>query len=338
MVWGTAPCGSPVTKWRLESPEGLAVEMMDWGATVVRIQWRGADVALGCPDLAGFLAGTPYFGCTVGRFGNRISDGGFEIDGRRYELELNDSPNGHACHLHGGKEGFDKRLWRGEAMEDGVRFSLTSPDGDQGYPGELAVTVEIRVQGAALTFDYSAETTAATHVNLTNHTYFNLAGGGDVLDHEIEIAASRFTVTDPGMIPTGELRPVNGTPFDFTTARRIGDRIDAEDDQIRNAPGYDHNWALDPEDGLRFAARLRHAGTGRQMEVWTTEPGLQLYTGNFLSGKEMCHTGPAALRGGLCLETQKFPDAPHRPEFPSTLLRPGESLASRTEYRFEDLG
>ncbi len=325
--------GGEAGLWTLDGGAGLTAQATNWGATLARIELDGSDAALGCPSLEAYLAGTPYFGCTVGRFGNRISAGGFEIDGRSFPLDRNDRPNGHECHLHGGFEGFDKRFWAAEEIEGGLRMSLVSPDGDQGYPGELSVTVDFQIIGRTLAISYAAETTAPTHVNLTNHTYFNLAGSGTVLDHEIEIAASRFTPTDAGMIPTGELRPVEGTPFDFRTMRRIGERIDADDEQIANAPGYDHNWALDSGGGdLAFAARLR--GAGRQMEVWTTEPGLQLYTGNFLDGTVEGLHGPIPHRGGLCLETQKFPDAPHRPEFPSTLLRPGERLMSRTEYRF----
>jgi aldose 1-epimerase len=331
-AWGLTP-GGEAGLWTLDGGEGLTAQATNWGATLVRIQLDGADVALGCPSLEAYLAGTPYFGCTVGRFGNRISGGGFEIDGRFFPLDKNDRPNGHECHLHGGVEGFDKRLWTAEEIEGGLRMSLTSPNGDQGYPGALRVTVDYQVIERSLAISYGAEASEATHVNLTNHTYFNLGGSGTVLDHEIEIAAARFTPTDAGMIPTGELRAVEGTPFDFRSMRRIGDRIDADDDQIRNAPGYDHNWVLDSGGGeLAFAARLR--GSGREMEVWTTEPGLQLYTGNFLDGALEGWHGPIPYRGGLCLETQKFPDAPHRPEFPSTLLRPGERMMSRTEYRF----
>ncbi|MFW6206038.1 MAG: aldose epimerase family protein, partial [Gemmatimonadota bacterium] len=263
----------------------------------------------------------------------------FELDGETYELAANDGPN----HLHGGEQGFDKVLWDAEPFERdtavGVVFTYTSPDGEEGYPGTVDVRVTYTLTDAgALAFDYHATTDRATPVNLTQHSYFNLAGAGsgDILDHYLMLVADGFTPVDETLIPTGEVRPVEGTPFDFRTPERIGARIDAEDTQIGYGPGYDHNWVLARTvDGLDLAARVVEPGTGRTMEVYTTEPGIQFYSGNFLDGTITGKDGHVYdHRSGFCLETQHFPDSPNQEAFPSTILRPGEEYRSRTVLTF----
>ncbi len=347
--FGTLPDGRPVHLHTLQNSAGFRAEISDYGGTVVRLfapdrHGRLADVVLGRDSLADYRAHSPYLGCLVGRVGNRIARGAFSLEGRAYALATNNAPGGIPCHLHGGRIGFDKVLWRAERHATPLGPALTlryrSPDGEEGYPGNLDVTVTYTVTADhALRIDYTATTDRATPVSLTNHSYFNLAGEGEgtILDHELTIAAERFTPVDAGLIPTGELTPVAGTPFDFRQPRRIGERIDEPDPQLRFAGGYDHNYVLAPApDGSpTFAAAVYSARSGRVLEVFTTEPGMQFYSGNFLKGSFAGKNGHVyPHRAGLCLETQHFPDSVNRPAFPSTILVPGTTLRSTTLYRF----
>jgi len=301
-----------------------------------------ADVSLGFDNASEYETKSPYFGATIGRYGNRIGARGFTLDGKTYTPPLNSGPPDARCTLHGGI-GFDKALWRArtETIDGDPALVLehTSHDGDQGFPGNLSVVVTYRVTAAnELRIDYRATTDKPTPVNLTNHTYFNLKGegAGTILDHVLTIRAGAITAVSPHLIPTGALMPVAGTPFDFTAPHAIGERIGADHEQMKFGRGYDHNWVLDKSAGeLASVAMLHDPESGRSMEVLTTEPGMQFYSGNFLSGELASKGGGKYLhRGGLCLETQHFPDSPNRPEFPSTILRPGETYTSTTIYRF----
>ncbi len=327
----------------------MRVRVLEHGCTIVGVEvpdreGRLADVALGFSDAAEYRRRHPYFGCVVGRYGNRIAGGRFSLDGREYQLATNNAPGGRPCHLHGGEVGFDQRFWSlerplGEGASE-LRFSRVSLNGEEGYPGNLSVGLVYRLTADnALEIEYEATTDAATPVNLTNHSYFNLRGEGSgetVLEHELKLSASRFLPTNAGMIPTGELRPVAGTPFDFLHPRTIGERIDQPDPQLLGAGGYDHNWVLDSGGGaLALAAEVYEPVSGRVLQVLTTEPGVQLYTGNLLDGTCVGKSGRAyQRRGGLCLETQHFPDSPNQPGFPDTVLRPGGTYRSKTVYRF----
>jgi aldose 1-epimerase len=331
--------------YMLRSARGLEVDVASYGGIVTRLlvpdrEGGLADVVLGYDSLPAYEAGTSYFGAIVGRYANRIAGGRFTLDGEEVRLATNDGPN----HLHGGLRGFDRVVWDAEPFESdsavGVRLTHVSPDGDQGYPGTLRATVTYALTGEALRIEYEATTDAPTVLNLTHHGYWNLAGhaSGEILDHELRIAATRFTPVDSTLIPTGELRRVAGTPFDFREPTRVGTRIGDDDEQLLRGRGYDHNFVLDGWTGdgtLRRAATLRDPGSGRTMEVWTTEPGLQLYSGNFLDGSDVGKDGAVYRhRDALCLETQHFPDSPNHPAFPSTALRPGETFRSTTVYRF----
>jgi aldose 1-epimerase len=327
----------------------MDVTIMTYGGIVqaIRVPDRDgnvANVALGFADLDAYVAGNPYFGTITGRYANRIARGTFVLDGERYRLALNNGEN----HLHGGLVGFDKVVWDAEALPDGadgpaLRLTYTSPDGEEGYPGTLDVAVTYTLtDDNELRVDYLATTDAPTVVNLTNHSYFNLEGEGTgtIYDHELMLNASAYTPVDATLIPTGEIAPVAGTPFDFTEATAIGERIrDGGNEQIVIGRGYDHNWVLDradPEDGeLVLAARLSEPDSGRVLEIETTEPGIQFYSGNFLDGTLIGTSGRAYRQGdGLALETQHYPDSPNQPDFPSTELRPGEEYRSTTVYRF----
>jgi aldose 1-epimerase len=296
-----------------------------------------ADVVLGFDTLAGYLGTHPYFGALIGRYGNRIANGKFTLGGETYTLATNNGPNA----LHGGIKGFDKVLWTAEPAAGGASLVLryVSQDGEEGYPGTLSTKVSYTLgDDNALRIDYEATTDKPTVVNLTSHSYFNLKDGGasPILDHEIMIAASRYTPVDATLIPAGEIAPVEATPFDFRTATAIGARIEADDEQIKFGLGYDHNFALDRTgDGLVLAARVYEPTTGREMEVHSTEPGVQFYTGNFLDGSVVGKGGVAyQKRAAFCLETQHFPDSPNHPDFPSTVLEPGQTYRSTTVYKF----
>lgn len=340
--FGTAPDGSPVELVTLTNARGVELRAMTYGAIIVSLKVpdrTGAlgDVVLGYDSLAGYLASSPYFGAVVGRYGNRIAKGRLTLDGKRYTLAVNNGPNA----LHGGLKGFDKVVWSVDTShaEKGpsVTFRYVSKDGEEGYPGTLAVAVTYTLTEAnEVLIAYEATTDKATPVNLTQHSYFNLAASGDILGHVLTLNADRYTPVDSTLIPTGELAPVAGTPFDFTTPHAVGERISAAHPQIRFGGGYDHNFVLTRSDtGLVLAAVLNDPSSGRTLEVRTTEPGVQFYSGNFLDGTL---TGKGGVvyrhRTGLCLETQHFPDSPNQSAFPSTVLRPGETYRSRTVWRF----
>ena len=328
--------------YTLTNANGVEARIMTYGGAVVSLKvpdrnGKLGDVVLGYDRLDGYLKNNPYFGSIIGRYGNRIARGRFSLNGREYKLAQNNGEN----HLHGGIKGFDKVIWKaGEVnSKDGVGLKLTyiSKDGEEGYPGNLSVTVTYTLtNNNELMIDYSATTDKETIVNLTHHSYFNLAGEGSILNHELMINADRFTPVDQGLIPTGELRSVKRTPMDFTQATTIGARIDQPDEQLIAGRGYDHNWVLNRSDnGLTLAARVYEPVTGRVMEVYTTEPGLQFYSGNFLDGSITGKGGQVYHRRyGFCLETQHFPDSPNKPNFPSTVLKPGEKYSTRTIYKF----
>jgi aldose 1-epimerase len=317
----------------------IEAAVMTYGGRIVTLKvpdrnGKVADIVLGFDSLQGYLGDNPYFGALIGRYGNRIGGGMFTLDGQRYTLAKNDGANS----LHGGVKGFDKVLWSGRIEGESVVLTYRSKDGEEGYPGNLNATVRYTVADNELKLSYEATTDMPTVINLTNHSYFNLAGQGegDILGQEMMLAADRFLPVDKGLIPTGEMRNVAGTPFDFRAPHRIGERIDAADEQIRYGRGYDHNWILNGGGAaLKLAARARDPQSGRAMEVSTTEPGVQFYTGNFLDGTIAGKGGKRyGHRSAFCLETQHFPDSPNHPVFPSTVLRPGQKYFSTTVYRF----
>jgi aldose 1-epimerase len=341
---GNMADGTPVDLYTLTNANGVEIKLSNYGGIVVSLMVpdrNGAfeDVVLGFDTLEEYVEKSPYFGCIAGRYANRIAKGRFTLDGVEYTLAQNDGEN----HLHGGIKGFDKVVWGAEEVkgDDAVGLELTylSKDGEEGYPGNLSVKVVYSLtDDDELRIEYFATTDGATVVNLTNHSYFDLAGGvsGDILDHELTIHADRFTPIDETLIPTGELRSVQGTPMDFSQAVAIGARIEQDDEQLIFGNGYDHNWVLDkPAGSLALAARVHEPTTGRVLEVYTTEPGIQFYAGNFLDGSITGKEGRVyERRSGFCLETQHFPDSPNQPGFPSTVLRPGEEYAQTTVYRF----
>ncbi|MGW0855487.1 aldose epimerase family protein [Streptomyces sp. NPDC002690] len=318
--FGTLPDGTSVERWTLER-DGTRVRLLTYGAIQQSVEVADRDgvageIVLGLPDLAGYLThASPFFGAVCGRYANRIGGASFELDGRTHRLTANEGPN----QLHGGARGFDKRVWAAREVDGGVELALVAEDGEEGFPGRLAVSVTYTLEpGGALRIGYRATTDAPTVVNLTNHTYWNLAGAdtGSALGHELRIAAGRITPVDAASLPTGELAPVDGTRFDFRLPKPVG-------------PGYDHNYVLDaPGELTEVSAELYDAGSGRALTVRTTEPGIQLYTADHLGG------GPFVPSAGIALETQHFPDSPNRPHFPSTVLRPGEEYVSTTEYGF----
>jgi aldose 1-epimerase len=336
--------GQEVFLYTLTNTHGVEVRAMSYGATIVSLKvpdrnGRSDDVVLGFDAIDGYLAVEPYFGAVVGRYGNRIAKGRFTLDGQTYQLATNNGAN----HLHGGVKGFDKAVWEAEPFDRdgqaGIVFTHTSPDGDEGYPGTLNARVTYTLTPAnELIVDYLATTDKATPLNLTQHSYFNLAGAGtgDILNHQLTLDADRFTPVDATLIPTGDLTPVEGSPFDFRRPTAIGARINADHQQLKYGNGYDHNWVVNGESGrLRHAARVEESGSGRTLDVSTTEPGVQFYTGNFLDGTLTGKSGRVyKQRYGLCLETQHFPDSPNHPGFPSTILRPGERYQSRTVFAF----
>ena len=338
--------GKPVEMVTLKNKSGMEVQAISYGGiiTSLKVPDRAgtlADVVLGFDQSNQYFAEPtpPFFGAIVGRYGNRIAKGEFAIDFKKYPLAKNNGPN----HLHGGNKGFDKVLWNVATKEtpagSAAVFTRTSPDGEEGYPGNLAVTVTYTLsEKNELIIDYHATTDKPTVVNLTQHSYFNLAGegSGDILGHELMLNADRYTPVNDTLIPTGELAPVAGTPFDFRKPTAIGARIDQDNPQLKNGKGYDHNWVLNRKGtGLELAARLTDPKSGRTLEISTTEPGVQFYTGNFLDGTIKGKNGHVyGLRSGLCLETQHFPDSPNQKNFPSTELRPGKAYDSRTVFAF----
>jgi aldose 1-epimerase len=342
--FGKTKDGQAVDLYTFSNAQGMEVRAMTYGGIIlsVKVPDRNGkldDVTLGFDSLEPYLAGHPYFGAIIGRYGNRIGKARFKLDGKEYKLAANNGPNS----LHGGVKGFDKVVWSAEPFDKpegvGVVFTYTSPDGEEGFPGTLQTKVTYTLNDKnELIFDYYATTDKPTPVNLTNHTYFNLAGPGtrDILDHVMMIHADNTTPVDSTLIPTGEIKSVEGTPFDFRKPTPIGARIDADDQQIKYGPGYDHNFVLNrPGPGLSLAARVSEPSTGRVMEVRTTEPGIQFYSGNFLDGTLTGKGGHVYKRRfGFCLETQHFPDSPNKPLFPSTILRPGETYTSQTVYAF----
>ena len=341
-LYGTTANGKPVDLYTLTNSHGLEARIMTYGGVVVslRVPDRAGnlgDVVLGYDQLAGYLNKGAYFGALIGRYGNRIGNGQFSLDSHQYKLAKNNGEN----HLHGGLVGFDKVVWTGaehpSSEGPGLKLTYLSKDGEEGYPGNLAVTVIYTLTDKdELKISYSATTDKTTVVNLTNHSFFNLAGSGLNLGHEIMINADRFTPVDKGLIPTGELRTVNGTPMDFSTPTTIGARIDQNYDQLVLGGGYDHNYVLNKRDSeLSLAARVHEPGTGRVMEVYTTEPGMQFYSGNFLDGSITGKGGQVyQRRSAFCLETQHYPDSPNKPEFPTTVLKPGQRYSSTTVYKF----
>ncbi|WP_328917216.1 MULTISPECIES: aldose epimerase family protein [unclassified Streptomyces] len=355
--FGTAPDGRAVELWRLTSAAGVSAEILTYGGVLHALHvpdraGRTASVVLSLPDAAAYATRSPYFGALVGRYANRIAEGRFTLDGRVHHLPVND--RGHT--LHGGPDGFHRRIWRAEPLSDGsLRLSLNSPDGDMGFPGAVEVTATYALDAAGtLALDFEARTDRPTVVNLTNHAYFNLAaaqdgpdsdgggsGDGSVLRHVLRVDADRYLPVSPEGIPWGPELDVSGTPFDFTVPRPVGDGIDRPDPQLKAAGGYDHCWVLRSPGGSgapRTAAVLHEPDSGRTLEVRTTEPGVQVYTANGLEGAP---AGPDGHRqdahSAICLETQHLPDSPNRPEYPSTVLRPGEVFRSRTEFRFPHL-
>ncbi len=337
--------GSEVRLYRLASEAGVEARITDFGCAVTSLivtlaDGESRDVVLGYSSLKDYLTNPSYLGVVAGRCANRIAAGRFSLSGKERQLSINHGRH----HLHGGKRGFSHRLWRSRTGQDAdgpfLMLEYASPDGEEGYPGNLDCRVTYRVTGRDLRISYHAVTDSPTIVNLTNHAYLNLSGDETILDHLLEINAEQYTPVDADIIPTGEIRPVKGTPLDFKRPRRIGERIDDGDEQLIRGGGYDHNWVLNKEDdSLTRAARLISPDEEISLEVWTTEPGMQFYAGNFLSddpsGKEGRRYGP---RGGLCLETQHFPDAPNHADFPSIELKPGEVYRSETVYRFPGPG
>lgn len=326
----------------LTNSNNMKVVLTNFGGKIMSL-WvpdrngKSGDVVLGYDSASQYPGGNFYFGALIGRYGNRIAKGKFSIDGKEYQLPVNNGVNA----LHGGPNGFHNVYWNAQPAADGKSVVLTyqSKDGEEGYPGNLMAKVVYSLSDSnELVIDYEATTDQPTIVNLTHHSFFNLAGegNGDILGHELQINGGRYCPVDSGLIPTGELRAVAGTPFDFLQPHTIGERIQGSDEQLTFGKGYDHNWALDKTDqSLTMAARVYEPISGRVMEVWTTEPGLQFYSGNFLDGKDKGKGGkPYEFRTAFCLEAQHFPDSPNQPSFPSTVLRPGETYKQRTIYKF----
>ena len=347
--FGRIPDGRTAQLFTLKLPSGLQADITDYGGTVIRLlvpdrTGKLGDIVLGFDSAEKYAAHFAFFGCLIGRFGNRIAAGRFQLDGRTYQLATNDLQGGQPCHLHGGPQGFHRQLWSAEsATQDGnpaLRLKYLSRDGEEGYPGNLSVTVVYSLTAEqALQIIYEATCDQPTPLNLTNHSYFNLQGEGSssILDHEMTLQAAHYTPSTSGQIPTGEITSVAGTPFDFRKADKIGNRITSPHPQLKNGGGFDHNFVLDAGQPAQpaLAAIVYDAQSGRRMEVLTTEPGVQFYSGNFLDGTLTGKAGrPYPKRSGFCLETQHFPDSPNQPAFPSTILRPGQTFRSTTIHRF----
>ncbi len=334
--FGQLADGTPVDLYTLTNAHGLVAKITSFGTIITELhvpdrQGQLGDIVLGFDNLAQYLQKHPYFGCTVGRVANRIAKGRFTLDGKTYTLAINNGQN----HLHGGLKGFDKVVWKAETQRGAaVKFTYTSQDGEEGYPGTLAVSVTMTLTAAdELRLDYSAAADKPTPINLTNHSYFNFAGAGDVVGHELMIPADSYTPTDADLIPTGEIQPVEGTALDFRTPQPIGARIAQIENRER---GYDHNYVLHSGGKhLALAARVCEPTTGRVMEVHTTEPGVQFYTANYLDGSLTGKRGVVYRRQtAFCLETEHFPDSVHHPNFPSTILRPGQTYRQTTVHKF----
>lgn len=340
--WGKLSDGTPLALYVLRNHQGMEVKISNYGGIITH--WTAADrngkqedIVLGYDSVDGYLQETPYFGAIIGRYGNRIAKGKFKLNGKAYKLAVNNTGN----HLHGGLKGFDKVVWQAEPIDSAQSLRLTylSKDGEEGYPGNLTVTVVYQLtDDNALHIRYEARTDQATVVNLTQHTYFNLTGGkGDILSHEVMLNADRFLPVDKTLIPTGELRPVKGTVFDFSQPTTVGARINAKDQQIKFGGGYDHAWVLNrpTASGLQQAATVYEPTSGRTLEVMTTEPAIQFYSGNFLDGTITGKNGVVyQQRYGLCLETEHYPDSPNKPAFPTTVLEPGQVYKTETVYKF----
>lgn len=338
--WGRTKDGGDVTLFTLRNAKGLTAKVCNYGATLVNLitpdrDAKMADVVLGFDSLDGYLGAHPFFGCVAGRYANRISKGHFVLNGKPYQLATNGGEN----HLHGGKLGFNRALWQAEATANGVTMRHHSPDGDEGYPGALTCSITYALtDDNSLALHYEARSDADTVLNLTNHSYFNLEGAigkvNSIADHVLDINATHYLPTNASMIPTGTLREVQGTPMDFRSGRRIGDDIGADFPDLKQGQGYDHNWCLDGS-GLRLAITAYAPNTGRWLECYTDQPGVQFYSGNLIG-----RNGPISGKGGatyvdrsgFCLETQHYPDSPNQPAFPSTVLRKGETFRSTTVY------
>ncbi len=342
--FGKMPDGTVIHKFTLSNGNGMEVAVINYGAIVQSIKTRDRndnmeDVVLGFDDLQSYIEDDSYFGGLVGRYGNRIAEGTFTLEGQKYTLAANNGPN----HLHGGNKGFNKVVWEAEAASTeeaaAVKMHYLSKDGEEGYPGNLNTTVTYSLNEAnEFEIEYEATTDKPTVVNLTHHGYFNLSGNCErsILEHELYINAHRFTPVDETLIPTGELRPVEGTPFDFTEPTPIGARINEDNQQLQYGKGYDHNWVLNEVDGtFKLQTSLYDPKSGRLLEIYTVEPGMQFYSGNFLDGSITGKNGKTyQYRYGLCLEPQHFPDSPNQPDFPSTVLRPGEKYQTASVYKF----
>jgi len=346
-VYGKMADGREVKIFTLANATGMTARVIEYGAILTSLEvpdarGRPADVTLGYDALAGWLKDPAYFGATVGRFGNRIAHGRFVLDGREYTLLTNDEPGGIPCHLHGGIQGFSRVLWQGRPVRRkgarGVSLTYTSKDGEEGYPGTLQAKVTYWLTDAdELIWEAQATTDKATVVNLVQHTYWNLTGdpATGIHDHELMLAADNYLVTNPGLIPTGQRAAVARTPMDFRASTRIGARLDADFEPLKFGTGYDHCWVLRVAPGVRLAAVLRDPASGRVMEMLTDQPGIQFYSGNHLEGTVTGKRGVKyQFRSGLCLETENFPDAPNHPDFPSTVLRPGETYRHTLVCRF----
>ena len=341
-AFGHLPDGRATTLTTLTNPNGLLVKITDFGGIITEIHAPDrhgvlADITLGFDTVAPYVKDSPYFGALIGRYGNRLRDGRFTLDGQLVQLPTNDG----AHHLHGGALGYHRVLWRAIPFQEGDSVGVTliyrSPDGEQGYPGALDVTVVYELTASnELVVAFDAVTDKATPVNLTQHAYFNLAGGGDILGHVLRIDADTITPIDSTLIPTGELAPVAGTAFDFRTPHPIGERIGNDEEQLRHGSGYDHNFVLNKPAprAMSLAARVHEPVSGRVLELFTEEPGVQFYSGNFLDGTLSGKGRTYGFRSGFCLEPQHFPDSPNQSTFPNTILRPGEEYATVSKYKF----
>lgn len=336
--FGTTKHGEAVQAYTITNSNKLSVTVLTLGGIVQSVQVPDCDgqlgeVVLGCNTVEDYENNGCYLGAIIGRFANRIAEGRFTLNQKNYTLAVNNGPN----HLHGGLVGLDKKVWQAQQLDDGIRLTTQLQDGEEGYPGNVDVTVDYRLsEDNALRIDYHASTDAPTVINLTNHSYFNLAGSGDCLSHQLQLSCEYFTPTDANAIPTGDITPVHGTPMDFTTAKAIGAHIDADHEQLRFGNGYDHNyvlWTNRAQQALTLFARVEEPSTGRVMTVETTTPGVQLYTGNYLTNQPS-RDATLLFREGFCLETQYFPDSPNQPSFPSGTVNPDKSYQESTVFRF----